>query len=56
MHQKEGGGVGDWMYIRDGSSMTELLKDELGISVSHDEEIGIVDPAGNAFKEGEKTE
>ncbi|GAB7360345.1 hypothetical protein MBLNU230_g8303t1 [Neophaeotheca triangularis] len=33
MHQKEGGGTGDWIYLRDGSSLTSLLRKELGISV-----------------------
>lgn len=38
MHQKEGGGIGDWIYLRDGTSLTELLKDELGVTlgVDHD--------------------
>ena len=30
---KEGSGVGDWVYMRDGSSLTELLRKELGVSV-----------------------
>lgn len=33
MHQKEGGGTGDWVYIRDGSSLTDLLSSELGIVI-----------------------
>lgn len=32
-HQKEGGGVGDWMYLRDNSSLTDILSKELGITV-----------------------
>jgi frataxin len=36
MHQKEGGGVGDWIYLRDGTSLTELLKDELGVKLGVD--------------------
>lgn len=36
MHQKEGGGVGDWVYLRDGTSLTELLRKELGITVGLD--------------------
>lgn len=33
MHEKEGTGQGDWVYLRDGSSLTELLRKELGITV-----------------------
>lgn len=33
MHQKEGGGVGDWVYLRDGTSLTDVLRKELGISM-----------------------
>lgn len=33
MTEKEGGGSGDWVYLRDGSSLTELLRKELGIAV-----------------------
>ena len=33
MHQKEGSGEGDWVYLRDGSSLTTLLRKELGIDV-----------------------
>lgn len=36
MHQKEGGGTGDWVYLRDGTSLSELLRKELGISVDVD--------------------
>ena len=36
MHQKEGGGVGEWVYLRDGTSLTEVLRKELGISVDVD--------------------
>ena len=32
--QKEGSGVGDWIYLRDGSSLTALLKNEIGIDVT----------------------
>lgn len=35
-NQKEGSGVGDWIYLRDGSSLTELIKKEIGIEVSVD--------------------
>lgn len=33
MHQKEGGGSGHWVYLRDGSSLEELLKKEIGIEM-----------------------
>lgn len=33
MDQKEGGGVGDWIYLRDGTSLTDLLRKELGLEV-----------------------
>jgi frataxin len=33
LNQKEGGGVGDWIYLRDGTSLTDLLRKELGIEV-----------------------
>ncbi|KAI9839461.1 MAG: hypothetical protein M1819_002086 [Sarea resinae] len=36
MHQKEGCGQGDWVYLRDGSTMSELLRKELGIDLSLD--------------------
>jgi len=38
MHQKADGGIGDWIYLRDGSSLTELLRKEVGISVDLTEE------------------
>ena len=28
-NQKEGGGKGEWVYLRDGSSLTKLLESEL---------------------------
>jgi len=42
MHQKEGAGVGEWIYLRDGTSLTALLKKEVGVDVS------AVDDAGEA--------
>jgi frataxin len=30
---KEGTGRGEWVYLRDGSSLTELLEKEIGITV-----------------------
>lgn len=44
MHEKEGGGVGDWVYLRDGSSMTDLLRKELGITVYRHGEAEAEDP------------
>jgi frataxin len=35
-NQKEGGGVGDWVYLRDGTSLAELLKKEIGVEASID--------------------
>lgn len=39
MDFKEGGGQGDWIYLRDGSSLTEILRKELGVDVSVDDEV-----------------
>jgi len=39
MHQKEGAGVGDWIYLRDGTSLTTILKKELGIELGVDQEV-----------------
>jgi len=36
MHEKEGGGVGDWIYLRDGTSLTEVIRKELGVEISRD--------------------
>jgi frataxin len=30
---KQGTAVGDWMYIRDGSTLTNLFRDELGVDL-----------------------
>ncbi len=35
-HQKEGGGLGDWIYLRDGSSLTTLLRKELSVELDMD--------------------
>ena len=32
-HEKEGSGEGEWVYLRDGSNLTELLRKEVGIFV-----------------------
>lgn len=29
-------GAGDWIYLRDGTSLTTLLKDEIGVSLGED--------------------
>jgi len=35
--QKEGGGTGEWVYLRDGTNLTALLSKELGLVIdSHD--------------------
>jgi frataxin len=40
MDQKEGGAVHDWLSLRDGTSLTEVLRKELGVgSVVDDEDI-----------------
>ncbi|EME49744.1 hypothetical protein DOTSEDRAFT_85064 [Dothistroma septosporum NZE10] len=38
IHQKEGGGSGDWVYLRDGTKLSHLLNKELGILPDHQEE------------------
>ncbi|KAF2199610.1 Frataxin [Delitschia confertaspora ATCC 74209] len=38
MDQKEGGGLGDWIYLRDGTSLTELIRKELGVDLGMDED------------------
>jgi frataxin len=30
---KEGSGAGDWVYIKDSTSLSELVKEELGVVV-----------------------
>lgn len=34
MDHKEGTGTGEWIYLRDGSSLTDLLRKELGIDAT----------------------
>ncbi|KAF2130788.1 arabinogalactan endo-1,4-beta-galactosidase [Dothidotthia symphoricarpi CBS 119687] len=36
---KEGGGGEDWVYLRDGSSLTDILRKELGVDLSVDDEV-----------------
>ncbi|KAK4555509.1 Mitochondrial matrix iron chaperone [Recurvomyces mirabilis] len=43
MHEKADGGIGDWVYIRDGTSLTELLRKEVGVSID-------IDPDAEAVK------
>jgi len=38
LYQKEGAGVGDWIYLRDGTSLTALIKKELGVELGVDQE------------------
>jgi len=33
-HEKEGGGSGGWIYLRDGSSLSELLLKEVGVDLT----------------------
>lgn len=35
--QKEGAGVGEWVYLRDGSVLTDLLRKELGVDLGYEE-------------------
>jgi frataxin len=33
-NQKEGGGSGEWIYLRDGTTLSELLEQEIGINLA----------------------
>jgi len=33
MHEKEGSGTGDWVYLRDGTTLTHLLRKELLVEI-----------------------
>lgn len=33
MHDKEGTAVGDWIYLRDGTTLSDLLRKELGVTI-----------------------
>lgn len=35
-HEKEGSGQGKWVYLRDGTTLTGLLRRELGVVVGSD--------------------
>lgn len=37
-HQKQDAGKGEWVYLRDGSSLTEILRKELGVDLDLDDE------------------
>ncbi|KAF2263150.1 arabinogalactan endo-1,4-beta-galactosidase [Lojkania enalia] len=37
-NQKEGAGLGDWIYLRDGTSLTELIRKELGVELGMDDD------------------
>ncbi|KAI9820762.1 MAG: Mitochondrial chaperone Frataxin [Pycnora praestabilis] len=39
MHQKEGQDVGDWVYLRDSSTLSDLIRKELGVTVGLDERL-----------------
>jgi frataxin len=39
MNHKEGGGTGDWIYLRDGTSLTEVVRKELAVDVGVDDEV-----------------
>lgn len=39
MNFKEGSGQGDWVYLRDGSSLTEIIRKELGVDVGVDDDV-----------------
>ena len=34
MDQKEGCGIGDWVYLRDGSTLSGLVRKEMGVVVN----------------------
>ncbi|KAG9198152.1 Mitochondrial chaperone Frataxin [Epicoccum nigrum] len=36
---KEGGGSGDWVYLRDGTSLTDILRKELGVDNEVDDDV-----------------
>lgn len=33
-NQKEGGGQGKWVYLRDGSTLNEMLEKEVGVDLT----------------------
>ena len=52
MDQKEGGGLGDWVYLRDGTSLADLLRKEIGVDVS----VGDLEEQLNLKKSTDPTE
>jgi frataxin len=46
MHQKEGAGEGSWVYLRDQSTLDEVLLKELGVDVNEIE----IPPVGGVSK------
>lgn len=38
LNAKEGSGQGDWVYLRDGSSLSEIVKKELDVEVGVENE------------------
>nr|POE90684.1 frataxin like, mitochondrial [Quercus suber] len=51
MHQKEGGGSGDWVYLRDQSRLSDLLGKEVGISIDLQGDTEALETPGKDFKE-----
>jgi len=41
MHDKEGSGSGDWVYLRDGSTLSDLIRKEIGVAVGVESEVGL---------------
>lgn len=39
MNQKEGSGIGEWVYLRDGTKLTSLLNKELGLIVEPEQDL-----------------
>ncbi|KAF2272906.1 Frataxin [Westerdykella ornata] len=38
LHQKQDAGKGEWIYLRDGTSLTEIIRKELGVDLDLDDE------------------
>jgi frataxin len=55
MHQKEGGGTGHWVYLRDGSSLEGLLKKEIGVEMGL-KDVAAIDASGESEIAGEGRE
>lgn len=37
MHDKAGTGVGDWVYLRDGETLSDLLRKEIGVNIGFED-------------------